>query len=380
MHPIRPVAIEARTYRVPIAVPLRTSFGVMHDRPAVVVRVRDADGTEGWGEAWCNFPTVGAEHRARLINDVVGPRFVGRAFEGPAAAYLDVSRALEVLVIQTAEVGPIAQALAGIDIALWDLAARKAKVPLYQALGGDAAVVDSVPVYASGLNPEFPERIATERQRGGHRAFKLKIGFERKLDLRNLAALRDALGPDATMMVDANQGYDLDTAVAMADAIAPFNLAWYEEPMRADAPLAVWQTLAAASKVPLAGGENLRGAEFDQAIRAGVFAVVQPDVAKWGGFSGTLPVARQTVAAGRMFCPHWLTGGIGLVASLHLLAAAGGPGLLEFDANPNPLREMLGGPLLGIDEGRVKVSQGLGLGFIPDLAALDRYRTWPPRA
>jgi D-galactarolactone cycloisomerase len=381
MTPIRPAAVEAFAYRVPIETPLRTSFGIMHDRPAVFVRVVDADGTEGWGEAWCNWPTVAAEHRARLVADVIGPRVVGRAFAGPAEAFDELQRALEVLVIQTAEVGPIAQALAGIDIALWDLASRKAGLPLYGALrdGLDAAV-EAVPAYASGLNPDNPERLAAERLRDGHRAFKLKIGFSREQDLHNLAALREALGDGVTLMTDANQGCDLATAIAMGRAIAPFRPVWYEEPIRADAPLAAWRELAAQSPVRLAAGENLRGEAFEEAIEAGIIGVVQPDVGKWGGVTGNARVARRSVGAGLTYCPHWLAGGIGLMASLHILAAAGGDGLLELDANPNPLREMLVGDLLTVRDGRVAVPQGPGLGIAPDLAALDRYRTWPARA
>jgi L-alanine-DL-glutamate epimerase-like enolase superfamily enzyme len=370
------VAVEAFAYRVPIETPLRTSFGIMHDRPAVFVRVVDEDGAEGWGEAWCNWPTVGAEHRARLVADVVAPRIVECRFDGPAAAFDEVQRALEVLVIQTAEVGPIAQALAGIDIALWDLAARKAGRALYQVLS-DGRNVAAVPAYASGLNPDQPERLAAERLKDGHRAFKLKIGFSREQDLRNLAALREALGDNVTLMADANQGYDLAFAIEMGNAIEPFRLAWYEEPIRADAPVSAWQELAARSPVRLAAGENLRGEEFEEAIGAGIIGVVQPDIGKWGGVTGTSRVARRAVGAGLMYCPHWLAGGIGLMASLHVLAAAGGGGLLELDANPNPLREMLVGELLAIREGKVAVPQGPGLGIVPDLAALDRYRTWP---
>src|SRR4051794_26989480 len=165
----------------------------------------------------------------------------------------------------------------------------------------------------------------------------------------------------------------------MGRAIAPFRPVWYEEPIRADAPPSAWRELAAGSTVRLAAGENLRGGEFDEAIGSGTLGVVQPDVGKWGGVTGNSRVARRTVAAGLTYCPHWLAGGVGLMASLHILAFAGGDGLLELDANPNPLREMLVGDLLALREGRVAVPQGPGLGIAPDLAALDRYRTWPAR-
>jgi D-galactarolactone cycloisomerase len=378
--PIRPKLIEARGYRVPIETPLVTSFGIMRDRPCVLVRVVDADGAEGWGEAWCNWPTVAAEYRAQLIDAVVSPLLLGREFADPVAAFEHVSRALEVLVVQTAEVGPIAQAVAGVDIAIWDLHARRAGLPLYRALqGGGGTVVERTPAYASGVNPDQPEATMARARAEGHRAFKLKVGFARERDLRNIAAVREVLDPADRLMVDANQAWDLATAKAMSREIERFDLDWLEEPIRADQPWSAWRELKAATSLRLAGGENLRGDDFDAAIAEGVFGVVQPDVAKWGGVSGCFAVARKAIAAGAIYCPHWLASGIGLNASLHLLAAAGGGGLLEMDVNPNPLRDMLGGDLIKLVEGHVAVPQGPGLGIAPDLAALERYRTWPAR-
>ena len=288
-----------------------------------------------------------------------------------------LDRDLEVLVLQTGEVGPIAQALAGIDIAVWDLVARRRGLPLYRCM--DAGPVESVPVYATGINPDGPERFAQARWAEGHRAFKLKIGFGRDLDLRNLAALRETLGPSAVLMVDANQALTLDAALALSRAMAPFGPLWLEEPLRVDALAADWRALAAASPIGLAGGENLRGVDLDGAVAGEVIRVVQPDVTKWGGVTGNLPVARGAVARGKPFCPHVFGGGVALLASLHLLAAVGGDGLLEFDCHPNAGRELVVGSLLPVGDGRVPVPQGAGLGAVPDLAALDRYRSWPPQ-
>jgi D-galactarolactone cycloisomerase len=378
MTPIKPIAIEATAFRVPIETPLVTSFGTMRDRPAVIVRVVDADGAEGWGEAWCNWPTPAAEHRARLVTDLVAPLLLKRDFAGPDAAFEYVSRTLEVMVIQTAEVGPIAQAIAGVDIALWDLAARKAGLPVYRALsGGKGPLVKSIPAYGSGINPDQPERTAAKARDAGHRAFKLKIGFGLDQDRRNIQAMRETLGTTTPLFVDANQAYDLATAKASARDIAQFDLGWYEEPIRADCSLDAWRDLKASSPLRLAAGENLRGDQFDEAIAANIFGVIQPDVAKWGGITGSYHVARKAIAAGAIFCPHWLASGIGLLASMHLLAAAGGGGLLELDVNPNPLRELLGGDLFGVRDGQVSMPQTPGLGVTPDLQALKRYRTWP---
>src|SRR6185295_6532136 len=117
------------------------------------------------------------------------------------------------------------------------------------------------------------------------------------------------------------------------EAFSRYPLQWIEEAICADDPPGHWKTLAMLSRVPLAGGENLLGfAAFDDAIERGHLGVIQPDLCKWGGLSGCLPVARRAVAAGRRYCPHWLNSGVGLLAAAHLLAAVGGDGLLEHDA------------------------------------------------
>ena len=367
-------AVEARVFRVPIANPVRTSFGVMRGRPAVLVRAVDRHGAEGWGEIWCNFPSVGAEHRARLVSETVAPLLIGSGFASPDEVWRRSSHALAVLAIQSGEPGPIAQCLAGIDVALWDLAARVNGLPLYRYLGA-AGAVPRLPVYASGLNPDRPEALAAAKKAEGHRAFKLKIGFGRERDLANLAALRRTLGEDATLMVDANQAWDFETAARMSQAIASFRPVWLEEPLRADAPAEIWRELAKASPIPLAAGENMREAQFATAVEAGWVKVLQPDVGKWGGFSGGLEVGRNALAAGVRLCPHWLGGGIGLIASFHLLAAVGGDGLVEVDSNPNPLRELLATPFPALADGQMDMPQSPGLGVAPDLAALREFET-----
>lgn len=366
LRPIRLAKVNALVFRAPIEQLVQTSFGIMHDRPAVLVRIEDQDGVVGWGEIWCNFPGVGAEHRARLFESTVAPILLEQAWGHPEQAFKELTRRLHILAIQSGEPGPIAQAIAGADIALWDLAAKRLNQPLWNLLGGSAVVQ----AYASGLSPTHPEQLAAKKHEEGFRAFKLKVGFGVERDIANLRVLRDLLGPNTTLMVDANQAWDLENARDMSRRLAEFGPVWLEEPLPADRPLAEWSALAAASPVPLAAGENMRGDEqFDAAIGSGAFAVIQPDIGKWGGFSGCLPVARRAMSQGRMFCPHWLGGGVGLIASMHLKAAAGGDGYVEVDSNPNPLREVLGAPYPKVDAGSVRLSERPGLGVEPDMDA-----------
>jgi L-alanine-DL-glutamate epimerase-like enolase superfamily enzyme len=370
--------LEVHVLRWPVHVPVRTSFGVMHDRPAVLVRVEDGEGAFGWGEAWCNFPSCGAEHRARLIETVLAPLVVGHSFASPRAAFDEMSARTAVLAIQSGEPGPVAQAIAGVDVALHDLAARRAGVPLWRhLLDEDGAAANEtapreVPVYASGINPERPGDTVAALRQAGYTAFKLKVGFGEARDLDNLAAVRAAAASGAAVMVDANQAWDLDTAIAMSRRLAELAPAWLEEPLRADRPWPEWQRLATACAIPLAAGENAIGADaYDALIASKAVAVVQPDLAKWGGISGVLGVLGRIDAAGLRHCPHYLGAGIGLLASAHVLAAnARDDGWLEVDTNENPLRTLLCPPLATLHAGRITLGASPGLGVEPDIAAL----------
>lgn len=364
--------VETRVYRYPLHTPVVTSFGAMSDRPAVLVRVEDSDGAHGWGEIWCNFPQCGAEHRARLVDNVIAPLLLGRASAAPAETFRGLEARLRVLAIQTAEFGPLAQTLAGVDIALWDLAARRAAVPLRRLL--DPAARETVPAYASGIHPDGLEEAVVRERESGYRAYKLKVGFGRERDVAATRRLRELLREDERLMLDANQAWDAATAADMASRLAEYEPGWLEEPVAADTPWADWRALAARCVVGLAAGENLRGEEaFDAAIASEALRVVQPDLCKWGGYSGCLPVARRVLAAGLTYCPHYLGAGLGLVASGQLLAAAGGSGLLEVDSNPNPLRELLAEPFPRVEDGRMTLPQGAGLGVEPNLPEAQRW-------
>ena len=365
-------SIEAFCYRYPLATPVVTSFGKMLNRPAVFVRALDEDGVEGWGEAWSNFPAPGAEHRARLVNEVLAPGLVGRRFDSPAQAFEVLTKGTEVLALQCGEPGPFAQAISGIDLALWDLSARRQRLPLWRLLGGQSR---RIKVYASGINPGGAAQAAEAALARGHRALKLKVGFGAETDLANLAALRAIVGA-GMLAADANQGWSVDQALEMVPRLAAFDLRWLEEPIRADRPREEWRRLRAAAKMPIAAGENISSVEgFKDVLAEDVLGVVQPDIAKWGGLSACAGVARDILKAGKTFCPHYLGGGIGLLASAHLLAGIGGDGWLEVDANDNPLRDRFCGAVASVTDGTIVLGEEPGLGFTPDLSGIANYRS-----
>ena len=118
--------IEALVYRYRLDQPVRTSFGTMQDRPCLLVRLEDRHGLHGFGEVWCNWPACGAEHRAALLVEDLAEIVLDMAFGDPMALFERLTESTAVKVLQTGEPGPYAEAIAGLDIAAWDLWARMA--------------------------------------------------------------------------------------------------------------------------------------------------------------------------------------------------------------------------------------------------------------
>ncbi len=372
---VRIDTVEAHVFRVPLKQPVQTSFGKMHDRPAVLVCLTDADGAEGWGEVFCNWPAAGAEHRARLILEDIAYLIFGKSWTEPGALFDALTAETHIKVLQTGEVGPFAHALAGLDMAMHDLFARKSNKPLAQYLEPSADL--SVPVYASGIQIDDATRMVPDARESGFRAFKVKVGFDIAEDARKVRDLFETLEPGELLMADANQAWNVSEATSFLEALQGVPLAWLEEPIRVDMPEAEWKALATASPVPLAGGENIAGFEdFDAAICSGVLDVIQPDAAKWGGVGGCLEVGRRATAARRLYCPHFLGAGLGLLASAHILAASGSSGRLEVDVNPNPLRSEMtpGWPMIA--DGIAEIPAAPGIGMLLELSALEPHRTF----
>lgn len=367
---IKLIKLEPILLRAKVETPVITSFGTIPERTVLLVRAEDSDGTVGWGEVFGNFPMHGAENRAHLLRDYIAPIILSKTWVSPTTAFNEMTARTHIMTLQSGESGSFAQAIAGVDIALWDLAARKAGQPLWQFMGGRRAYV---PTYGSGLNPTEFEEIVEGKLSEGYNAFKIKIGFGKKIDFVALKKIRTLIG-ERDLMTDVNQGWNLSTAIDNWSSYSDFNLRWIEEPLPADRPLSEWRQLAAQKGSPIAAGENLLGDDqFNIHINAKVFGVMQPDMCKWGGFTKTLPLAKRIVKAGLTYCPHFLAGPVGIMSAAHCLAVAGGGGLLEIDANANPIRERLTGGLPSIQNGIMTLPKEPGLGLEPDLAELKKF-------
>jgi L-alanine-DL-glutamate epimerase-like enolase superfamily enzyme len=358
--------------RVPADQPVKSAVGVYDNRPAILVSIMDQDGLTGWGEIYCNFPPCGAEHRVRLIDTIFKDMVAKVHAENPRALYQRLVQKTEIITVKSGEYGPFAQCIAGIDTAMWDLYAKKEATPLWRLINPEGN--PRVNIYASGLGPDNYRSLANDRKRQGFNAFKLKVGFGLKPDLERLKSLRSTVGPDALLMADANQVWDYDTAVHAIEKLSVSNLLWIEEPIRAHSPINTWRRLADTISVDIALGENLIGEkQFETFIDSGLVSYLQPDVIKWGGVTGIIPIIERCIEKNIQYCPHCFGTGIGLIASAHLLAASGGNGWLEVDANENILQTRLIHPFPYVEEGTIRLPDWSGLGWEPNLKDLSKY-------
>lgn len=371
--PVEVAEVELRLIDDALPQPVQTSFGTMRSRPGLLVRLTDARGVQGFGEVWCNFPQGGARYKATLLAEYVRPALWGTSFARPQAVQERLRHVLEVLALQCGDRGAIEQLIAGVDQAAWDLFCKRRAEPFWRLLGGEPRV----PVYASGIGPRNVSATIAAQRADGHTRFKIKLGFGDDVDEANLGAALAASPAAGTLMVDVNQGWSLEEAARWLPRLAAQGIVWCEEPVPADTAWSDWRALAAiAPAVRLAAGENLLGVQtLTEAISLGGIRVLQPDLGKWGGITGNLLLRARWPDAEAWLCPHWLSGGVGLAASLQFKAAVGGPGPVELDANPNRQRSEAFAAPLAIAQGSVRLPYSPGL--VPPLAAwLLEAHTW----
>ncbi len=280
--------------------------------------------------------------------------------------------------------GAITHAISGIDIALWDLFGKATGQPISRLLGGRYR--DRVQPYASLLMDEpakLKDHLSQVREQG-FRAFKIGWGpFGRRdaaTDRAIVAAARDAIGPDAKLMVDAGgsdahwpNGYKwaLNTAKMLAD----YDVTWFEEALHPDA-LEDSVRLREHSPVKIAGGEVLtRRQAFQPWLTAGALDIVQPDVTKVGGISEERRIAWMAQDHGIQFIPHGWNTAVGLAADLQLAAAIPTTDLVEYLTGSPFIDEItVGGWTLDAD-GMLPISDAPGLGLELDREAVNRYTT-----
>ena len=371
MTGIRIEAVRCVLLRLPLPQPIIGPFGRLDTRPNLIAIVETSAGVQGLGEIWANFPPWGPAERIAVVQEAIRPILVGETLDDPARFYALMHARLRLLANQWGAPGPVHQAVAGVDIALWDAFARAQGRPLAAVLRADGKLPPRVPVYASGVRSDAAATIAAARQRG-HVRFKLQTAFGVDANRRLLREGRAAAG-DAPLMTDANQTFDAASFAALRDDLVAARLLWVEEPFPVD-DLAAYRAWPRDSGLPLACGENARGlAGLEEVIALGA-DVVQPDITKTAGITEGLTIGRRVVAAGRKLCLHMYGGGLGVMASAHLTAAIDGAHWLESDSNDNPLYTEVFTPAISIVDGALVMPPGPGLGVTLRDDTIARYQ------
>ena len=333
------------------------ALGEMPKRPALLLRLTDTEGCQGWGEIWANFPPRANLHKAHLIEDVMASRITGLSYTDPVEINQQLRTRLSTYFLHIGQCRVFEHLLAGLDIALWDLALRRAGRSFVEHM---ELPHKEAQTYASSINPPDLQKLLTRHAESGQDFFKLKLGLNNARDLAFVERASKLKADHARLMVDSNQSWSLAEAENILGALEDFDLVFSEEPLRADAPIAQWERLAQALSIPLAGGENLYGIdEFLTMANAGV-QFLQPDVAKWGGVTGALALA-EMLPDGVSLWPHFMGTAVGQMAALSVSAAIGAGSVCEMDVNVNPLRTELCGDVLQIKDGSVALPKEPGL-------------------
>ena len=289
----RITSVEPGFYRIPLPQVLTDStHGEMRAFELNTVRVRDADGAEGVGYTF----TVG---RNGAAVDAVLARELVELMTGEEAG--DVERLWQKAwwaLHYGGRGGPTVLALSAFDMALWDLKAKRAGLPLWRLLGG---FDPKVPCYAGGIDLDLPLdallRQTDDNLSKGFRAIKMKVGRPNLFaDVERVKAMREHLGESFPLMADANMKWTIDGAIRAARMLQPFDLTWLEEPTIPDDPAGHARILREGG-VPIAAGENLRSLwEFKLLVAGGGVSYPEPDVTNCGGVTPFMKIAHLAEA------------------------------------------------------------------------------------
>ncbi|HZF75897.1 MAG TPA: mandelate racemase/muconate lactonizing enzyme family protein [Acetobacteraceae bacterium] len=359
----RIASLETGFYRVPLPVTLTDSMhGEMRAFELNTVRVRDADGAEGVGYTF----TVG---RNGAAVDAVLVREIAEIVPGEDADMIErIWNRLWWELHYGGRGGPTVLAISALDMALWDLKAKRANLPLYRLLGGFDA---RVPCYAGGIDLMLPLdallRQTDDNLAKGFRAIKMKVGRAILAeDVERVAAMRKHLGRDFPLMVDANMKWTADQAIRAARAFAPHDLTWLEEPISPD-DVAGHARVLRDGGLPIAAGENLRTLwDFKHLIASEGVTYPEPDVTNCGGVTPFMKIAHLAEAWNLPVTSHGAHD-----VTVHLLAAC--PNRSYLEAHGFGLDRYIAEPLR-IEEGAAVAPERPGHGIAFDWKGLDAIR------
>lgn len=370
--------VRTHVLEAPLSEPFAYSRAWYGTRMAMIVEIETDTGLTGWGE--CYGPAWMTDAVVRNI----APWLVGADPLQTEVIWQDIYARLR----DHGQKGLVIQGLSGIDIALWDIKGKHFDAPVHQLMGGPLRT--EVQAYATGLyrrRSGDPMTYLPEEAAGyvaeGFKAVKLKVGFGIAEDVAVTGAVREAIGPDVALMVDANHAYDAVAAIKLGRLIEPFDIGWFEEPVPPE-DLAGHKAVKAALTIPVASGEcEFTRFGFREVFTQRAVDIIQPDTCSAGGLSECKKIADMAAAFGVRYNPHCWGTGIGLAAALQLMGVlpthtptslAPAQPIFEFDRTEHPIRQAILKQPIEHSGGVVHIPQGPGLGIEIDRGALSRFK------
>ena len=279
--------IEVFELEAPLAKPWRIATFELKSLLATLVRVHSDDGLTGIGEC---IVRLGPGATRAVAEEVLAPVVVGRDAFDIEGIWDEMYRTMRA---RGHSRGYLLEAISGIDIALWDLLGKKLGLPVAKLLAGHGR--RELSAYASSILLDTPAVMANEAERlaaEGYTAIKMKVGGGYKSDIARMDAVCKAVGANVDIMLDANSGYDAPTAIAVGRHAEKLGVFWLEEPVVPDDLPGYQRIRNALNGVRLAAGEGeFTVAGFRPFLEAGLLDIVQPDIARAGGFTGCRRIA-----------------------------------------------------------------------------------------
>ena len=338
-------------------------------RDYCLVKIRSKEGMEGIG--FCYVGTGGGNIARVAVEELLAPMLIGQDSHRLEGLWNEMYREA----ILHGRAGTVMRAISILDIALWDLNARAAELPLHRYLGCWAG--ETVPAYASGgyyLEGKTPQKLSKEVSgyvRQGFRAVKIKVGrLSPAQEEERVRAARDAIGPDVHLMLDVNNAWaDLPTALLYCKRFEKYNPYWIEEPFSPD-DIENHSKLAASIRTLVATGEIEAGRwRFKELLEKRAAEILQADAAVCGGITEWRRVAQTAASYGVTMCPHWFHD-----LHVHLVASAPNARYVEFFPDDQVLNfRKLIDRQLEVRDGDLLLPQTPGLGFEFDERAVAKY-------
>jgi L-alanine-DL-glutamate epimerase-like enolase superfamily enzyme len=366
---------------VPEARQHRTDLGTKVKSDATLILVETDKGLTGMGAALGAPPVVAAIVEHELAPEVVGedPLFSERIYEkmyNGSRAQPALERGVPQPVVSRRS-GMVMEAIAGVDVAVWDVKAQALGIPVYQALG---AVRDVVRGYASGGWAPGDE---AESELGGYAAkgftaVKMRVvgrdGFSIEKCVKRVEAARRGVGPKVELMVDAHGSLEVPVAIELAKTLEPYRIAWFEEPVSPENHRGQGE-VRRATTIPIASGEReFTRYGFASLIDRDAIDIAQPDVARAGGFTEIRRIAALAAARDIRVAPHAWGSGILFAASIHVAMSAPNCHILEVSQGYMPMMyELFDEPFDIRPDGSVHAPAKPGLGFTLRKDALERF-------